>query len=43
MSNHGPPSTQMSVSLGTYYVDCVECKEVEVERIFVGHVTAHCI
>jgi hypothetical protein len=27
-----PP--QMAVSLGTYNVDCLECKEVEVERTF---------
>jgi hypothetical protein len=33
----------MEVLLDTYYVDCLECKEVEVERRDFGHVTAHCI
>ena len=43
MSHQGPPSPQLAVLRGTYYVDCLECKEVEVERTFLGHVAAHCI
>ena len=43
MSHQGPCSPQMAVSLGTYYGDCLECKEVEAEGTFLEHVTAHCI
>jgi hypothetical protein len=41
MRHQDPTYPQIAVL--AHYVDCSECKEVQVERTFVGYVTAHCM